>query len=66
MYRSPAQIEKGKESDGEDGCPEEMSDLELHVAMEQVFREGTTPITQGNSIPQSSSSSSPDLPLVLY
>ena len=34
VYRSPAQIEKGKEYDGDDVCPEETSDVELHVAME--------------------------------
>ena len=66
MYRSPAQREKVENSNVEDALPEEMSDVELHVAMEKLFREGSAPITQGNSIPQSSSSSSPDLPLVLY
>ena len=53
VYRSPSQAEKGKEYDGDDVRPEEMSDVELHVVMEQLFREGSTPITLGNSIPQS-------------
>ena len=40
--------------------------MEFHVAMEQLFRERPAPVIQGNSIPQSSGSSSPNLPLVLY
>ena len=34
VYRSPAQIEKGKEYDGDDTHPEETSIVELHVAIE--------------------------------
>ena len=37
VYRSPTQTEKGNKSDGEDTRPEEMSDVELHVEMEQLF-----------------------------
>ena len=37
VYRSPAQTEKGKEYDGDDTRPEETSDVELHVAKEQLF-----------------------------
>ena len=66
VYRSPAKTEKGKEYDIDDARRKETSDVELHVAMEQLFREGPAPITPGNSIPQSSSSSGPNLPLVLY
>ena len=37
VYRSPSQKQKGEEYDGYDVCPEEMSDVELHVVMEQLF-----------------------------
>ena len=68
VYRSPAQTEKGKKSDGEgkNARPEQVSDVEMHVAMEQLFQESSTSISQGIPIPHSSSSSSPNLPLVLY
>ena len=66
VYRSPSQEEKGKEYDRNNMRPDKTSDVELHVAMEKLFRESPAPIIPGNSIPQSSSSSSPDLPLVLY
>ena len=61
-------MEKGKKSDGEgtDACPEEVSDVEMHVAMEKIFQERTTSIPQGIPSPHSSSSSSANLPLVLY
>ena len=66
VYRSPARREKGEKSNVEDACPEEISNVELHVTMEKLFRKSPAPIIQGNPIPQSLSSSSPDLPLVLY
>lgn len=47
-------------------CPKDEFDVELHVAMEQIFRELPTTITQVNLIPQVSSSTLPNLPLVLY
>ena len=61
-------MEKGKKSDreGTDAHPEEVSDVEMHVAMEQLFQERPASISQGIPIPHSSSSSSPNLPLVLY
>ena len=61
-------MEKGKKSDGEDvdTHPEEMFDVELHVAMEQLSQESSASISQGNPIPKSSSSSSPNLPMLLY
>ena len=68
VYRSPTQTEKGKKSEEEgiDAHPEEVSDVEMHIAMEQLFQERPKSISQGIPIPQSSSSSSPNLPLVLY
>ena len=68
MYRSPAQGEQGKKSDeeGTNMCPEEVSDVEMHVAMEQLFQERSVSIYQGIPSPHSSTSSSPVLPLVLY
>ena len=61
-------MEKGNNFDEEyaDAHPEEMSDVELHIAMEQLLQERSVSISQGIPIPQSSSSSSPNLPLVLY
>ena len=43
VYRSPAQREKGENSNVEDARPEEMSEVELHVAMEQYFERGQHP-----------------------
>ena len=40
--------------------------MEMHVAMEQIFQERSASISQGIPSPHSSSSSSPNLPLVLY
>ena len=40
--------------------------MELHVVMEKLFQERPKTITQGNPIPQVSSSTNPNLPLVLY
>ena len=37
VYRSPAQREKGEKSNVEDARPEEMSNVEFHVAMELLF-----------------------------
>ena len=61
-------MEKGKNFDreGTDAHPEEVSDVEMHVAMEQLFQERSVSISQGILSPHSSSSSSPNLPLVLY
>ena len=61
-------MEQGRKSDKEGTYVrlEEVSDVEMHVAMEQLFQERPTSISQGIPSPQISSSSSPDLPLVLY
>ena len=37
VYRSPPQREKGENSNVEDACPKEISDVELHVVMEKLF-----------------------------
>ena len=66
VYRSPARREKGKKSNEEDMHPEEDFDVELHAVMEKLYQERSATITQGNPIPQVSSSTSPDLPLALY
>ena len=61
-------MEKGKKSDGEgtDARPEEVFDAKMHGAMEKLFQERLASISQDIPILQSSSSSSPNLPLVLY
>ena len=47
VYRSPAQMEKGKNSnrEGTDVRPKEVSDVEMHVAMEQLFQERSASIS---------------------
>ena len=48
-------MEKGKKFDREGtyARPEEVSDVEMHVAMEQLFQERSASISQGIPIPQS-------------
>ena len=61
-------MEKGNKSDGEgaDGRHEEAFDVEIHVAVEKLFQERPTSISQGIPTPHSSGSCSLNLPLVLY
>ena len=68
VHRRPTQMEEGRTSDrGDvDARPEEVSDVELHVAMQHLFQERSETISQGIPTPKSSSSTSPHVPLVLY
>ena len=61
-------MEQGRKSDkeGTDTRLEEVSDVEMHVVMEQLFQESPVSISPGINSPHSSSSANLDLPLVLY
>ena len=49
-----------------DARPKEDSDVEWYVTMQQLFQERMTFISPGIYTPQSSNSTGPYLPLVLY
>ena len=52
IHRIPTRREKGKMSgEEEDACPEEESNVELHVAMEQLFIERQASIIWSNQHP---------------
>ena len=61
-------MEEGRTSDrgDADARPEEVSDVELHVAMHHLFQEMPVAISPGIPTPQNLSRTSPHLPLVLY